>query len=278
MIRIRPMTFDDLELGLRLRQQTGWNQTVADWARFLRLQPDGCFVAEQDSVACGTVTTCVFGDIAWVGMMLVEESRRGQGIGRALMAQALAFLDRVGVRSIRLDATERGEPLYRSLGFVEQFPIGRFSGRPIRGDRELLVEPGERQLWEAVYRLDAVVTGTDRRRLLFALFHERPEEMHVVRRGGAVIGYLTTRRGMQARQIGPCIATAEAGPPLLSDALTRFADRDVFVDIPLPHRTATALVMQRGLQLRRTLLRMTRGDQLTERVQQLWASSGPEKG
>src|SRR5438128_6261242 len=70
MIRVRPMTLADLGLGLRLRQQAGWNQTAADWARFLSLEPEGCFVAEEDGIAAGTVTTCVFGPVAWIGMML----------------------------------------------------------------------------------------------------------------------------------------------------------------------------------------------------------------
>ena len=54
MIRVRGMTFEDLTLGLRLKQRAGWNQTAADWTRFLSLQPDGCFVAEHDGTAAPT--------------------------------------------------------------------------------------------------------------------------------------------------------------------------------------------------------------------------------
>src|SRR5262249_22836646 len=102
MIRVRGMTFEDLPLGLRLKQRAGWNQTAADWARFLSLQSDGCFVAELDATAVGTVTTCILGRVAWVGMMLVEANLRGQGIGRALLTRALEFLESKGVRSVRL--------------------------------------------------------------------------------------------------------------------------------------------------------------------------------
>src|SRR5438045_3328533 len=102
MVRVRLMTFADIEFGLRLKQENGWNQTAADWARFLALQPDGCFVAEEDSEPAGTVTTCLFGPVAWVGMMLVSKERRGRGIGRTLLTHALAFLDGKKVRSVRL--------------------------------------------------------------------------------------------------------------------------------------------------------------------------------
>ena len=48
MIRIRTMTVRDIPLGLRLARQAGWNQTEADWRRFLDLEPEGCFVGELD--------------------------------------------------------------------------------------------------------------------------------------------------------------------------------------------------------------------------------------
>lgn len=277
MIRVRGMTFADLSLGLRLRQQAGWNQTAADWARFLSLQPDGCFVAEWDGIPAGTVTTCVFGPVAWVGMMLVEASRRGHGIGRALMTKALAFLDDRGVRSVRLDATPQGEPLYRSLGFVPQFRLGRWEGELRGGEGVSGVEVGRVQDWDSILRLDREATGTDRRKLLLELFHEYPRELRVVRSGGAVAGYLTARRGLRALYVGPCLATAEAGPLLLADAWQRHAGQEVILDIPANHAAAT-WVRQHGLREQRPLLRMCRGDLVVERLPQLWASSGPEKG
>jgi GNAT superfamily N-acetyltransferase len=277
MIRIRLMTFADLELGLRLCQQAGWNQTPADWARFLRRQPDGCFVAEKDGVACATVTTWLFGEVAWIAAMLVEKDKRRQGIGRALMEHALAYLEARAVRTIRLDASAMGEPLYRSLGFVEQLKLGRFGGEPF-ADPVAGVEPATSDMWEAICRLDHSVTNTERRSLLLPLFRERSGEVRVVRRGGAIVGYLTARRGLRAWQIGPCIATAEAGPLLLADALHRFRGRGVFVDIPLSHESAIAVMRRAGLSQQRSLLRMCLGEPVVERVQQMWAAFGPEKG
>jgi ribosomal protein S18 acetylase RimI-like enzyme len=277
MIQVRGMTFEDLSLGLRLRQQAGWNQTAADWARFLSLQPDGCFVAEIDGIAAGTVTNCVFGSVAWIGMMLVDASRRGRGIGRALMTRALAFLGERGVRSVRLDATPLGEPLYRSLGFVEQSRLGRWEGELSGGEVAQGVEAGQVEDRGGILRLDREVTGTDRRRLLLELFREYPHELRVVRRGGAVVGYLTARRGARALFLGPCLATAEAGPLLLADAWQRHAGKEVILDSPAGS-AAAAWVRQRGLCEQRQLLRMCRGEVVEECVPQLWASSGPEKG
>ena len=67
------MTTLDIPLGMRLKQQAGWNQLAADWSRLIDMQPDGCFVAECDGTPVGTVATCVFGDVAWIAMMLVDD-------------------------------------------------------------------------------------------------------------------------------------------------------------------------------------------------------------
>jgi GNAT superfamily N-acetyltransferase len=278
MIRVRAMTFEDLTLGLRLKQRVGWNQTAADWARFLSLQPDGCFVAEHDGTAAGTVTSCIFGPVAWVGMMLVEPARRGQGIGRALLTRALEALEAKGVRSVRLDATAMGEPLYLSLGFVPQFHLARLEGELNAGAEAPGVETGRRENWENAARLDIEVTQTDRRSLLFELFRERPDELRVVRRGGAVVGFLTTRRGARALYVGPCLATKEAGPLLLADVCRRHAGQFVFVDVPLGNSASLSWWKRQGLYEQRQLLRMCRGEPVLECVDQLWASSGPEKG
>ena len=94
MIRVRALTAADLPLGLC--GAAGWNQTEADWRRFLDLQPDGCFVAELDGASVGTTTTCVFSRVAWVAMALVAEAVRGRGVGAALLGAALADPHRPG--------------------------------------------------------------------------------------------------------------------------------------------------------------------------------------
>ena len=76
---IRIMNAADIPLGMRLKEQASWNQTEADWQRYLELQPDGCFVASLDGEAVATLTTCVFGPVAWIAMVLVDLRSRRRG-------------------------------------------------------------------------------------------------------------------------------------------------------------------------------------------------------
>jgi GNAT superfamily N-acetyltransferase len=124
LLRIHALTVADIPAGMHLKKQAGWNQLEADWQRLLDLQPDGCFLAELDGARAGTVTTCRFGPVAWVAMLLVDPVFRRRGIGRALMCHALDALDTRGVLSVRLDATPMGRPLYESLGFASEHAHG----------------------------------------------------------------------------------------------------------------------------------------------------------
>jgi GNAT superfamily N-acetyltransferase len=278
MIHLRPMTTVDLPLGLHLSRQAGWNQLPADWQRLLNCQPDGCFVAEWHGTPAGTIVTGIFGPVAWIAMVLVEETLRGRSIGKALMRFALEFLDRRGVATVRLDATPLGQPLYEQLGFVAQFRLTRYEGTLPSADAVAGVEAALPEQWQALAALDETVTYTNRREVLWRLLAEQPQAVRCVQQGNRIAGYLTSRPGARAQYVGPCITNAAAGPLLLADAWHRHAGQHIFMDIPEPNEPATRLAEAQGLTVQRRLLRMCRGVNVCERVEWLWASAGPEKG
>ena len=272
------MTAADLALGLRLSRQAQWNQTETDWRRFLDLGGEGCFVAELDGTAVGTTTTCLFDSVAWVAMVLVDVEVRGRGIGSALLRHALAFLDARGIETVRLDATPAGRPVYEKLGFQPEYDLTRYEGIAPHRTTEGRTEPATAAMIPELIELNRDMTGTNRARLLSRLFDEAPQSMRVVRTHGRLEGFITSRPGANATQIGPCIATAQAGPILLADAMDRCAGQRVFVDVPSDHVRAVETLAAKGLKAQRHLLRMYRGQRIRDRVEALWAGSGPEKG
>jgi predicted N-acetyltransferase YhbS len=278
MNRIRSMTAADIALGMRLKQEAGWNQTEADWRRCLALEPAGCFVAELDGAPVGTATTCLFGPVAWVAMVLVDTNLRGQGIGKALMKHALEFLDAADIRSVRLDATPLGQPLYEKLGFVAQFQLTRYEGMlpPARPTTDVTT-PLPDQL-EEVVGLDQAITATDRGKYLKCLFEDVRSSLRVSTRAGRLNGFSTVRVGSRAVQLGVYIAESEAGPELFADTCQCHQGRHVYIDVPDANTDAANLARSLTLTPQRQLTRMCRGPLVQERISQLWASSGPEKG
>lgn len=272
------MTINDLKLGLRLTRQAEWNQTESDWLRFMNMEPTGCFVAELNGASVGTTSTCVLGHVAWIAMVLVDVNARSRGVGTALLKYALNYLDERKVKTVRLDATPVGQPIYEKLGFVPEYGLARFEGivPPVKPGS--VVPKGTPDAFASIIEFDNRMTGTDRAKMLNRLFEEFPENIRLLRRGDIVEGYITTRSGANAVQIGPCIAAHKAGPALLCDALRRSVGKQVFIDIPLDNTDAVDIAQSSGLRIQRPFTRMYRGEPVKDDVRALWASSGPEKG
>ena len=272
------MTIDDLKLGLVLTRQAGWNQTESDWLRFVNLEPTGCFVAELDGTAVGTTTTCIFGQVAWVAMVLVDVNARGKGVGMELLKHSLKFLEERRVRTVRLDATTLGQRIYDKLGFEPEYQLARFEGMAQRGGSDLGILKAAPETFASIIEFDSRMSGTDRAKMLMRLFEEFPEDICVMQHGDKIEGYVTVRPGANAAQIGPCIATPDAGRVLLHNALSRYEGRPVFVDIPLDNIDAVRIAESSGLRIQRCFMRMYRGEKVNDIIDALWASSGPEKG
>ncbi len=263
---------------MKLSGQAGWNQTEADWRRFIELEPEGCFVGELDGRSVGTTTTCVFRKTAWIAMVLVDVDARGNGVGTTLLKHSIDYLEGRQVRTIRLDATSLGQPIYERLGFVPDYGLARFEGVAPGGKESSAVVKAEPEMFADLIEFDRRMTGRERVKMLGRLFDEFPEAMRIVRRAGQIDGFVTMRPGANAIQIGPCTATADAGPALLRDALNRCAGEPVFVDVPLDNAEAVEVVESSGLTIQRSFTRMSRGPKITDNVQTSWASSGAEKG
>lgn len=277
---LRRMNGDDIELGMRLKQQAGWNQTPDDWRRFLELEPEGCFVGEWDAQPVATTTTCTFGPIGWIAMVLVDESFRHRGIATQMVEQALAYLAGRSVTTVRLDATNYGRPVYERMGFVARHDLVRLQGiaRPA-APGSVNVDRVRAEDLDALIRLDRLATGTDRGRLLRRLVAEHPELAARTRDGQSEGGYVLLRPGANATQIGPAVAWAEAAGRVLCDwALSRCAGQAVFIDVPVGNPAAIEWARSAGLAEQRRFTRMDRGQPIEEDVQLLWAGSGPEKG
>lgn len=204
----RTMQPEDIAVGLRLCRASGWNQTRRDWEMLLRLSPQGCRVATKDEQVIGTVTTVNYENrFAWIGMVLVAEAQRGQGIGARLMAEAMELLH--DLPAIRLDATPAGREVYRKLNFIDEYPLRRLETVVAR---KTLLSPGAsaRPMTSddlaAVARFDREVFGADRRALLAWMLEGAPEYAWVREEQQQISGYCFGRHGFKDEHLGPVVA------------------------------------------------------------------------
>ncbi|HKW34731.1 MAG TPA: GNAT family N-acetyltransferase [Candidatus Acidoferrum sp.] len=262
---LRVMTEQDISGGLRLNTLSGWNQTAADWRRFLENGPRGCFVMDHDRKVVGTATTiCYENRFAWIGMVLVDPKHRKQGIGTALLKKAIAYLDSLHIATIKLDATPQGKPIYAKLGFVEEYeierwilerPLGAISTTPASTCAPLNEMQGEQ-----IFRLDKELFGADRSFLLRALCEEAPGFAMAVWEEELLQGYAFGRRGLFADHLGPWMArTRAAGEKILREFLAKSSRETAIVDCMKSNSVAVELLRGGGFAPSRPLTRMVRG-------------------
>lgn len=282
--QIRVMTPADIPAGLRLCAQAGWNQTRADWERLLKWEPEGCFAAgAEDGEAIATVTTTVYGDrLAWVGMMLVDLAHRRRGLGRALLAHAVDWLENVrGVQTVGLDATPLGKTLYDGMGFVDQYTLKRYQGTAPDVESPSGIHPLREKDLTDLAGLDVVAFGADRLRVIESLMADPAVRCQAARTAdGDLQGYACSRPGARAWYVGPLVAVdAPTADSLLRAALAPLAGEGVFVDAPDDNTGAVRLVERLGFQAVRPFIRMTRGAaMLPADRSRCFAIAGPEIG
>ena len=280
--RIRRMFETDVPAAVGITRPQRWNQTEDDWRRFLTLEPEGCFIAVDDGQLIATTTTELFDSVGWVGMVTVSPEWRGQGVGRAMMARAIAYLHGKGARSVKLDATPMGKPLYDRLGFREEYMLHRLVGIGVE-----LTSQGVVPYWrvtpqelKAMLALDRHVYHADRSAMIAKLTAGWPELAAVHLTKGQVDGYVVGRHGFLYEQIGPLVAAnADAADALLRWGLSAAVGCRVCLDRPDINQAACSLAQSYGLEPLREFTRMHLGaEPYADTPAQIFATSGAEKG
>jgi GNAT superfamily N-acetyltransferase len=306
-VTISALTADDIPAAMTLKNELGWNQTPEDWARFLRLAPDGAFKLVVEGELAGTALAFVFDEVCWIGMVIVREPHRGHGHGNMLVQRCLDYAASRRCTLVQLDATKYAVSLYARLGFKPDQLVGTCRGRivPPEGGTEaenlteaearregLSLAPVSRRDLEELAALDSQALGADREPLIRELVIGRGAgEPARATRGtlcrspsGELEAFLLCRPGYQSVQVGPLIARDElAAAEVLRAAFREICGRapqcDVTLTVPLHNQGMLAELRRWGLPVTPRLTRMFRGrKRLQAREDMVYALSGPEKG
>jgi GNAT superfamily N-acetyltransferase len=281
---IRLMTADDLDAAMALKDAEGWNQTREDWNLFLGMAPDSCLVAVEDDKVVGTVVGINYADrVAWIGMMLVNRSHRGRGISKMLMKDVIQSLNRVA--SIKLDATPAGFPVYRQLGFEEEYTLLRmvaYDPQSPSFSKGLVNRVGvltEEELVQ-IYPLDKRVFGADRGQVVQHAFRSMPGLACRIKSEQGAKGYLFARQGTRYLHLGTIVAQTDAeAKALLAFALNGFTGGSLVIDVPKEKQAWVSWLESCGFQVQRELFRMfLKGNPYPGDPTRVFAVCGPELG
>jgi GNAT superfamily N-acetyltransferase len=259
-----------------LSAEAGWNQTIEDWALFLR---HGTVLGLPGSRGATLATGAVLpypDDFAWISMVLVTASRRRQRIGTSILEACCAEVAQRGLLAM-LDATPSGEAVYRPLGFEGKFTLARWQGVT---ERRVIAPGGIRAMTArdipAATAIDAAAFGAQRNFLVESLFTRLPKLGFVTEDNTS---FVLARPGRMATQIGPIVAANEDAAAALLDAALGCISGPVILDLVDGRDILARRLRQRGFTIQRPFLRMS----LNRRAvfgdtTQLFVIAGPEFG
>jgi ribosomal protein S18 acetylase RimI-like enzyme len=242
--------------------------------RYLALQPDGLFVAQQAGGVVGFGAAIRYDTFAYIGLMAVHPAAQKQGIGRLVLEHILAWLDTSGCATVLLDATPVGAALYEHLGFVEddrtavlqystdqiEYVSEKVAGERSRsGMHNSVTVLGGDEL-PALFAYDAHSFGSERATVLASYWVDDPQRVLVTHNGEErITGYLI----VQSSVLGPWVAdTCEDAERLLAGALTYPFKDGPGVFVSARHEDAVELFKRYGFSQQRTLKHMRRGKEV----------------
>jgi len=269
---IRTLSLDDVVSAMELSVSANWNQTVQDWQRVLRLSPAGCRCIDSDGRIAATATRLNYGDkLAWIGMVLTRPEDRRRGYARRLMEDAIAGAENDRIRTLKLDATEQGRPLYETVGFVVENTIERWERQ---GGADMSTTAASAcRFREELLALDATVFGVSRKNLLRDFSTSANCEL-------TSSGYVLSRAGRVARYLGPCVAeSADNARQLIARQLN--ASRvgcAWYWDLLTTNAEAVRCAQELGFTRSRVLWRMRRGEAIHNHDSSIYAIAGFELG
>ena len=264
---LRKLCSEDIPAAFELSEQAGWNQTEEDWQTLLELAPESCLGVEVENELAATTTLLCYGQrLAWVGMVLTKAKFQRRGFAKRLLQASLAKADELGVETIKLDATNQGQPLYEKFDFHAELEIERWA-RPGKAPAKAAARY-IKQMWS---RSSSDAFGADRSPLLEMLAQRHPPL-------SSARSFLFTRTGRAANYLGPCVSEDPATARHLIEHCVQNTDCNWYWDLFPRNQNAIAIARDLGFAPQRQLVRMRRGKELREKENAIYAIAGFELG
>lgn len=280
---VRPMLLTDLKPAMDLAKIEGWNQTVKDWMILVDNPLNTCLVAEYTGKIIGTATVINYSNMAgWIGMVLVDKDFRRQGVGRKLVTK---ILDKVhGFKSVKLDATPAGQPVYQKLGFIEERVLYRMTSTPFKSFDKMRYDPEPEAIqpkdFDEIINFDNDIFGAERTYLLKNSMLNYPAKAFMLKRDGRISGYILGRDGIRYNYIGPVFAFAATdAEALISKALKSLTGKDVALDVLDDKKELIEWLESIGFVIQRQFTRMyLKQNPFPGRIENQYLIIGPEYG
>ncbi|WP_210201610.1 GNAT family N-acetyltransferase [Bosea sp. CS1GBMeth4] len=208
-VALRAIEAGDAPSCAELSRRVGWPHRREDWEFVIGLGRG--VVGIRDGRIVASALCWPYGEShATLGLIIVAPEEQGAGIGKRLMQ---ALLAQAGERSLMLNATTAGAPLYERCGFRPLHDVRQQHGHvlavaaPVLGAGERL-RPGGAADLPVIEQLDRAASGLERGPTLAALL--RCADCVVLERNGRPVGFSMLRAFGRGDVVGPVVAESES--------------------------------------------------------------------
>ncbi|MGI8998284.1 MAG: GNAT family N-acetyltransferase [Candidatus Limnocylindria bacterium] len=276
--RLRNADTTDLPRIAEMRDEVGWG--VHDWALRAVLEPPHarCIVAvDGRDVVIGVGSGISYGQMGFVGNMIVDSGHRRRGIGAAILQAVISFLEERGTTRMELYATTEGRPLYARHGFEltgasAMVRVPRAVVSSAEGVAGVGVRDASTHAEADIIAYDTPRFGGDRRAVLRNIVGDRQRPVVVARREGAIVGYGWVRP--DGERIGPLVAdTPEIAVALIGEAFARMPLIDeLTLNVPSDNRAGAERLTDLGAEESPWDGRMARGPDVPRRGETIYGN------
>jgi len=263
-ISFRRMRSNDFAFAIRLTDTMHWDLTEKDFRFMMALEPEGSFVASDGRARIGVITTVSFGEIGWIGNVMVKPSHRSKGVGAELVKHAMRYLAEKGVAAIGLYSYENTVQFYEKLGFISDLAFVRLVGHgsTAHSNARLVKNMTKRDLQAAV-DLDNSCLGWSRERLLKHIFRASKDLCCVAREGYSVVGFVMA--DWYRQEIGPLVCQPNRDDEalhLINAELSKLAGTEVRIGVSETKRKIVDALRDMEFREEFTVVRMYWGKKL----------------
>jgi len=277
-MEIKFLNTKDLSRAMELSRQAGWNQTEEDWQMLWSINKKGYLGAFENGILVGTVGTINYPNaFGFINMVLVDKNYRGKGIGKILVTHAIELLE--NIKTIKLDATALGKPLYEQYGFRDEEKIVRMVC-----DQSIHKCPPVKANFltsddiENIKTMDEQVFGGDRSIVLQQLIAKNPNMSFLIKGSEQPVGFGIGRKGINYYHIGPLVAeNQETAENLVLSIIQVHPNANWMIDVFTRHEKWIKWLTNLGFKEQRTFIRMALGiNNSTARIDNQFSIAGPE--
>ncbi len=256
------MSSEDFEFAVRLADTMNWGSGKEDFEFMMRLEPDGCFVLLSNSEKVGMATAISYGQVGWLGNVIVSEDYRRKGGGSLLVEHAIRYLTSKDAGTIGLYSYLHRIPFYLKHDFRVDSEFITLKGRGFSASTQSHMREADEDDAQQIIDLDHLYFGGPRSKLLEPILLDPINSCYVCTADDQMLGFVIAKVYDDVSEIGPLVCKRgyiDTAIDLLSTSLNRLKNREVSLCIPERESEILSLLMRHGFREDFHLSRMIRG-------------------